>query len=159
MKRLLIALAFSATLVNIPSVWAQAFPSRPITIVVPFPPGGPTDVIARTLAQHMTGTLAQNVVVENVSGVNGNIGVGKVARAANDGYTIGIGHWSTHVVNGAVYPLNFDLLKDFAPLSLVSTNPYLIVAKPAVPASDLKGFIAWLKGNPRQSLCRNRRCW
>ena len=126
--------------------------SRPITIIVPFAAGGPTDVIARTLAQHMRISLGQSVVVENVAGANGNIGVGRVARAAPDGYTIGIGHWSTHVVNGAVYPLPYDLIKDFEPLSLIATNSYLIVAKNAVPANDLKGFIAWLKANPDKAL-------
>jgi tripartite-type tricarboxylate transporter receptor subunit TctC len=127
---------------------AQPYPSRPITIIVPFAAGGPTDVIARTMAQHMRTSLGQNVIVENVAGANGNIGVGRVARAAPDGYTISIGHWSTHVVNGAVYPLPYDLLKDFEPISLIATNSYLIVAKNAVPANDLKSFIAWLKANP-----------
>jgi tripartite-type tricarboxylate transporter receptor subunit TctC len=127
---------------------AQSYPSRLVTLIVPFPAGGPTDVIARTLAQQMRESLGQPVVVENVTGANGNIGVGRVARAAPDGYTITIGHWSTHVVNGAVYPLAYDVLKDFEPISLVATNSYLIVAKNAVPAGDLKSFIAWLKANP-----------
>ena len=127
---------------------AQSFPSRPITIVVPFAAGGPTDTIARILAQHMRGTLGQTVIVENTAGANGNIGVGRVARAAPDGYTLIIGHWSTHVVNGAVYALTHDVLKDFEPISLLATNSYLIVAKNAVPANDLKSFIAWLKANP-----------
>ncbi len=150
MKRWLLMIA--ALLLSAPAVFAQGFPSRPITILVPFAAGGPTDVIARTLAQHMRTTLGQSVVVENVAGANGNIGVGRVARAAPDGYTIGIGHWSTHVVNGAVYPLNYDLIKDFEPLSLIATNAYLIVAKNAIPASDLKSFIAWLKANPDKAL-------
>jgi tripartite-type tricarboxylate transporter receptor subunit TctC len=127
---------------------AQPYPSRPITIVVPFAAGGPTDVIARTLGQHMRGTLGQTVLVDNTAGANGNIGVAKVARAAPDGYTVSIGHWSTHVVNGAVYTLQHDVFKDFEPVSLLSTNSYLIVAKNAVPANDLKSFIAWLKANP-----------
>ena len=148
MKTLLAAVAFAAALVHAPAALAQAYPSRPITIVVPFAAGGPTDVIARTLAQHMRGSLGQSVIVENVAGANGNIGVGRVARAAPDGYTLSIGHWSTHVVNAAVYALPYDVLKDFEPISLISTNTYLIVAKNAVPATDLKGFIAWLKANP-----------
>jgi len=127
---------------------AQPYPSRTISIVVPFAAGGPTDVIARTLAQHMHTSLGQTVIVENVAGANGNIGVGRVARAAPDGYTLIIGHWSTHVVNGAIYPLTFDVLKDFEPISLIATNSYLIVAKNAVPANNLKSFIAWLKANP-----------
>ena len=148
MKTLLAAVAFAAALVHAPAALAQAYPSRPITIVVPFAAGGPTDVIARTLAQHMRGSLGQSVIVENVAGANGNIGVGRVARAAPDGYTLSIGHWSTHVVNAAVYALPYDVLKDFEPISLISTNTYLIVAKNAVPATDLKSFIAWLKANP-----------
>jgi tripartite-type tricarboxylate transporter receptor subunit TctC len=126
MKRLLAVVALS--MMAISSAFAQGFPSRPITIVVPFAAGGPTDVIARTLAQHMRDSLGQSVVVENVAGANGNIGVGRVARAAPDGYTISIGHWSTHVVSGAVYPLTYDLIRDFEPLSLIATNSYLIVA-------------------------------
>jgi tripartite-type tricarboxylate transporter receptor subunit TctC len=126
----------------------QPYPSRPVTIIVPFAAGGPTDVIARTMGQHMRTSLGQSVIVENVAGANGNIGVGRVARSAPDGYTISIGHWSTHVVNGAVYPLTHDVLKDFEPISLIATNSYLVVAKHAVPANDLKSFIAWLKANP-----------
>jgi tripartite-type tricarboxylate transporter receptor subunit TctC len=148
MKTLLAVLAFAASSGSIPTASAQVYPSRAITIVVPFAPGGPTDVIARTLAEPMRGSLGQAVIVENLAGANGNVGVGRVARAAPDGHTIGIGHWSTHVVNGAVYPLTYDLLKDFEPLSLIATNSYLIVAKNAVPANDLKSFIAWLKANP-----------
>ena len=127
---------------------AQAWPARPVSIVVPFAPGGPTDVIARLLAQHMRGTLGQNVLVENVPGANGNIGVAKVARSAPDGYTLSIGHWSTHVVNGAVYPLQHDVLRDFEPIAPIATNAYVIVAKKELPVSDLKGFIGWLKANP-----------
>jgi tripartite-type tricarboxylate transporter receptor subunit TctC len=150
MKTLLTALSCAAAaLVIAPaSAQPQPYPARPITIVVPFAAGGPTDVIARTLAQHMRATLGQTVLVDNTAGANGNIGVGKVARAAPDGYTVSIGHWSTHVVNGAVYPLQYDVLRDFEPVSLLSTNAYLIVAKNAVPANDLKSFIAWLKANP-----------
>ena len=151
MPKLMLKLALlvaAATLICTSATFAQSFPTRPITIVVPFAAGGPTDVIARTLAQHMSGTLGQSVIVDNVAGANGNIGVGKVARAVPDGYTISIGHWSTHVVNGAVYPLTYDLLKDFEPISLIATNSYLIVAKNAVPATDLKGFVSWLKANP-----------
>ncbi len=131
-----------------PIALAQTFPSRPINIVVPFAPGGPTDVIARTLAQHMSASLGQSVVVENVAGANGNVGTGKVARAAPDGHTLSMGHWSTHVVNAAVYPLEYNVLKDFEPLALVTSNAYVIVAKNATPAKDLKGFIEWLKANP-----------
>jgi tripartite-type tricarboxylate transporter receptor subunit TctC len=148
MKRYLSLAALAVTLAMPTLALAQAYPSRAISIVVPFAAGGPTDVIARMMAQHMTGSLGQSVVVENVAGANGNVGVGKVARAAPDGYTLSIGHWSTHVVNAAVYPLPYNVVKDFEPLSLIASNAYVIVAKNAVPAQDLKSFIAWLKANP-----------
>jgi tripartite-type tricarboxylate transporter receptor subunit TctC len=151
MKGLVAAVAFAATLGSISAALAQLYPARPITVVVPFAAGGPTDVIARILAQPMRASLGQSVVIDNVAGANGNIGVGRVARAAPDGYTISIGHWSTHVVAGAVYTLPYDLLKDFEPISLIATNSYLIVAKNAVPANDLKSFIAWLKANPNKA--------
>lgn len=148
MTKLFTVLVLLAVVVGSSSAAAQGLSTRPITIVVPFAPGGPTDVIARTLALHMTGTLGQPVVVENQAGANGSTGTGRVAKAAPDGHTISMGHWSTHVVNGAVYPLTYDLLKDFEPVALVTSNAYLIVAKNALPANDLKGFIAWLKANP-----------
>jgi tripartite-type tricarboxylate transporter receptor subunit TctC len=127
---------------------AQAYPSRPVTIVVPFAAGGPTDTIARVIAQRMRQSLGQTVIIENVTGAAGSIGVGRVARAAPDGYTISIGHWSTHVVNGAIYQLAYDVLNDFEPISLVASNPQLIVAKKTFPPNDLKGLIDWLKANP-----------
>jgi tripartite-type tricarboxylate transporter receptor subunit TctC len=126
----------------------QSYPSRPITIVVPFAAGGATDVIGRIVAEGMKQSLGQPVIIENVTGANGSIGVGRVARAMPDGYTIGIGHWSTHVVNGAIYPLQYDVLADFEPISLIASNPELIVAKNQMPANDLKELIAWLKANP-----------
>jgi tripartite-type tricarboxylate transporter receptor subunit TctC len=152
LKKLTAVLIVLASFGGITPALAQVFPSKPITIVVPFAAGGPTDVIARILSQPMRASLGQPVVVENVTGANGNVGVGKVARAAPDGHTLSIGHWSTHVVNGAVYALPYDLLKDFEPVSLLATNSYLIVAKNAVPANDLKTFIAWLKANPDKAL-------
>ena len=130
------------------SAQAQNFPSKPITIIVPFAAGGPTDVIARVIGERMRGTLGQTVIIENVTGGAGSIGVGRVVRAAPDGYTIGIGHWGTHVVNGATYTLQYDLLKDLAPVAMLASTPSLIVSKSAVPAKDLKELIAWLKANP-----------
>jgi tripartite-type tricarboxylate transporter receptor subunit TctC len=127
---------------------AQAYPARPVTIVVPFAAGGPTDTIARVIAQRMRQSLGQTVIIENVTGAAGSIGVGRVARAAPDGYMISIGHWSTHVVNGAIYQLAYDVLNDFEPISLVASNPQLIVAKKTFPPNDLKGLIDWLKANP-----------
>src|SRR4051812_40818301 len=138
----LLGLAFAA------AAAAQGYPSRNITLVVPFAAGGPTDVIARTLAQHLQKTMGQAVVVENQAGANGNIGVGRVARAAPDGYTLIVGHWSTHVVNGAVYTLTHDVLKDFEPVALIATNAYVIVARQDLPANDLRGLVGWLKANP-----------
>src|SRR5712691_418955 len=126
---------------------AQSYPSRPVTMVVPFAPGGPVDTIARIVGAPMGKTLGQTVVVESVAGAAGTLGVGRVARAAPDGYTLSIGHWGTHVVNGAVYPLSYDLLKDLEPLAMIATNPQLIVAKKSVPAKDLKELVAWLRAN------------
>jgi tripartite-type tricarboxylate transporter receptor subunit TctC len=127
---------------------AQAYPSRPITIVVPFPAGGPTDTLARILAEHMRISLGQPVIIENVSGAGGSIGVGRVARAAPDGYTVSIGHWQTHVLNGASYQLQYDVVKDFEPVSLLADTPQWIVARKTLPAKDLSELIAWLKQNP-----------
>jgi tripartite-type tricarboxylate transporter receptor subunit TctC len=128
--------------------WAQAYPSRSITMVVPFAAGGPVDTLARVLAEQMRPSLGQPVVIENVTGAGGSIGTGRVARAAPDGYTLVIGIWTTHVVNGAIYALQYDVLKDFEPVALLANNPQVIVAKKSMPANDLKGLIAWLKANP-----------
>src|SRR5260221_2558325 len=126
---------------------AQNYPSRPISLVVPFAAGGPTDTIARIFADRLRQSLGQTVVVENTTGAAGTIGTARVVRAAPDGYTVLIGHWSTHVVNGAIYPLTYDLLNDFAPISLIARNPQLLVTKKSVPAKDLKELVAWVKVN------------
>jgi tripartite-type tricarboxylate transporter receptor subunit TctC len=126
---------------------AQTYPTRPIALVVPFSAGGPTDTIARIMAERMGRSLGQTVVVENTTGAGGSIGVGRVARAAPDGYAVGIGHIGTHVISGAVYQLPFDLLKDLEPVAMIATNPQLIVSKNAVPARDLKELLAWVKSN------------
>jgi tripartite-type tricarboxylate transporter receptor subunit TctC len=131
---------------------AQAYPARPITIVVPYPPGGPTDTIARLIAERMRASLGQPVIIENVAGAGGTIGVGRVARAPGDGYTLSIGHWGSHVVNGAVYTLPFDLLTDLDPVALIADGPQLIVAAKSVPAKDLRELIAWLKANPGKAM-------
>ena len=128
--------------------WAQAYPSRPITIVVPFPAGGSTDVIGRILAEKMRSALGQTIIIENVGGAGGSIGVGRVARATPDGYTLDIGQWDTHVANGATYNLTYDLQSGFEPIALISSNPLLILSRKGLPADDLKGLIAWLKTNP-----------
>jgi tripartite-type tricarboxylate transporter receptor subunit TctC len=128
--------------------WAQVYPSRPITMVVPFAAGGGGDVVGRIVAEGMRASLGRPIIIENVSGANGTIGVGRVARAASDGYTFGIGSWTTYVANGATYALPYNVLRNFEPIGLVVTQSSLIVAKKALPASDLKGLIAWLKANP-----------
>jgi tripartite-type tricarboxylate transporter receptor subunit TctC len=128
-------------------VAAQAYPSKPVTIVVPFPPGGPVDTIARIMGDRMRTFLGQPIVVENVGGAAGSIGVGRAARAPADGYTISLGNWATHVVNGAIYPLNYDVLNDFEPVSLILSQPEIVVAKKAMLANNLKDFIGWLKAN------------
>jgi tripartite-type tricarboxylate transporter receptor subunit TctC len=126
---------------------AQGYPAKPITMVGPFAAGGPVDTIARIIAVPMGRTLGQTVLVESVTGAAGTIGVGRVARAAPDGYTLSIGHWGTHVINGAIYPLQYDLLKDLQPLAMIATNPMLIVANASLPVKDLNGLVAWLKAN------------
>jgi tripartite-type tricarboxylate transporter receptor subunit TctC len=127
---------------------SESFPSRPITMVVPFAAGGPLDVTGRILAERMRQALGQPVIVENVGGAGGSIGVGRVARATPDGYTIVLEIWTTAVVNGAIYDLSYDVQKDFAPISPVSDGPNIVVSKKSLPADDLKGLIAWLKDNP-----------
>ena len=127
---------------------AQAFPSRPITMVVPVPAGGAMDSNARLVAEGMRTALGQAVVIENVPGASGSIGVGRVARAAPDGYTITYAAFVTHVVNGAVYPLQYDVLTDFEPVAFIAGTPWLICAKNDLPVNDLRGLIAWLKANP-----------
>jgi tripartite-type tricarboxylate transporter receptor subunit TctC len=127
---------------------AQTYPSRPITIIVPVPPGGVADPIARILADRLTTTLGQPVVVENVTGASGSIGVSRAARAAPDGYTLSIGNWLSHVGASAVYPVQYDVLKDFEAVSLLTNSPIVMTARKDFPASDLKALIAWLKANP-----------
>jgi tripartite-type tricarboxylate transporter receptor subunit TctC len=129
------------------SAASQAWPAKPVTMVVAFAAGGPTDTIARLMAAAMGSRLGQTVVVENTTGAAGTIGVGRVAKAAPDGYTLGIGHWSTHVVNGAIYALPYDLLNDFEPVAMLATNPQIVVTKPSMPAKDLKELIAYVKAN------------
>ena len=126
---------------------AQTYPARPITMVVPFAAGGGADAIVRTIADRMRVALGQTVIIENLAGADGTIGIGRVSRAAGDGYTLVTGSWSTFVAAGAVYALPYNLLNDFAPITLVATQPLIIVAKKTVPANDLKGFVAWLQDN------------
>jgi tripartite-type tricarboxylate transporter receptor subunit TctC len=130
------------------SARADDYPSHPITLVVPFSAGGPTDAMARILADHMRSTLGQTILIENVTGAAGSLGVGRVVRAAPDGYTVSIGHLGTHVANGAIYKLGYDLVTDLEPVVLLPSNPMIIVSKNAVPAKSLKDLLAWLKAKP-----------
>jgi tripartite-type tricarboxylate transporter receptor subunit TctC len=127
--------------------WSQTYPSRPITMIVPYPAGGLFDALARILAEPMRGALSQTVVIENVGGAGGSIAVGRVARSAPDGYTIAIGSADQFVVNAAIYPLQYDVVKDFEPVAVLISGPIVIVTKNAVPAKNLKELIPWLKAN------------
>jgi tripartite-type tricarboxylate transporter receptor subunit TctC len=146
-RKLIIAAACVAASLCIGVANAETYPTHPITMIVPLGPGGSTDVIARIVAQGMRDALGQPIIVENTTGAGGTIGLGRLARSTPDGYTIGIGQWGTNVANGAIYPLQYDLLTDFEPIGLIASQPFLIDAKKAVPADDLKGLIAWLKAN------------
>jgi tripartite-type tricarboxylate transporter receptor subunit TctC len=149
MRRVSLAIVLAGTLGTLTGATAQIYPSRPITMIVPFAAGGPNDTIGRILAERMRAPLGQPVIIENVVGANGTLGVGRAARAAPDGYTLSIGGFNSHVVNGAVYALAYDVLSDFEPVALLSSSGGgLIVARKAMPAHDLKGLIAWLKANP-----------
>jgi tripartite-type tricarboxylate transporter receptor subunit TctC len=148
MKMWLLATTITVILGTMGHAPAQVYPSRPITMVVPFAAGGPTDVIGRIVAEGMRASLGQPIIIENVTGAGGSIGVGRVVRAAPDGYTISIGQWGSHVTNGAIYALPYDLLNDLAPLAWIATGTPLIVSRNTLPAKDLGGLIAWLKANP-----------
>jgi tripartite-type tricarboxylate transporter receptor subunit TctC len=147
MRKLLVVTTLAALTASIASASAQNFPTRPVTIVVPFAAGGPADAMARVIGDRMRNSLGQQVIIENVAGAGGSTGVGRVVRAPPDGYTVSIGHWSTHVVNGAIYDLPYDLLRDLEPVARLPSNPQWVVAKKSVPATDLKELIAWLKAN------------
>jgi tripartite-type tricarboxylate transporter receptor subunit TctC len=150
-KPICVAAAFAAILAGIlggiGGAAAQTFPSRPVTMIVPLGIGGSTDVIARIVAEGMRASLGQPVVVENVTGAGGTLGVGRVARAAPDGYTISLGQWGTNMANGAIYPLQYDIIGDFEPVALIANQPFLIDSRKTMPAKDLKDLIAWLKAN------------
>src|SRR5947209_6733958 len=148
MRRQTLLAAIATILAGTAGATAQTYPTRPITMVVAFAAGGSGDTISRIIAEHMRSTLGQTVIVENVGGAAGSIGVGRVARAQPDGYTIIAGNWPTHVLNGAIYSLNYDVLKDFQPLSLVATESIVIVGRKDFPAAGLKNLIEWLRANP-----------
>ncbi len=146
--KFLAKLAFAAAALAAGSVSAQTYPAKPVTMIVPFAAGGPTDVIARIVGEHMSRTLGQQIVIENVAGAGGTTGTTRAAQAANDGYTIMMGHMGTHGAAPALYPnLRYDPTKDFEPIGLAAGTPILIVAKKAFPANDLKGFVDHVKAN------------
>ena len=126
---------------------AQPWPTRQITIVVPFSAGGPTDTLARIMSEPMRRFLGQTIIVDNTTGAGGSIGVGRVVRSAPDGYTLSIGHWGTHVVNGAYYKLTYDLLTDLEPIAMIATNPQMVITRSVVPAQNLKELVQWIKTN------------
>ncbi len=126
---------------------AQAFPSRPITVVIPYPAGGPTDSLMRALSEAMRLSLGQPLIIENVSGAAGNIGVARVVGAPADGYTASVGNTASHAINGAIYPLKYDLLKDLEPVALLPSSPFLLESRSTVPAKTLRELIAWAKAS------------
>jgi tripartite-type tricarboxylate transporter receptor subunit TctC len=148
MTKLIMAAAIAALVAGIGGAKAQTYPTRPITMIAPFPAGGPSDALARILSEPLRAALGQPIVIENVAGAGGNIGVGRLARAAPDGYTIGIGQWSTHVVNAVTYSLPYDVLHDFEPIALLAITPQLIIARKNFPANSVKELVEWLKANP-----------
>jgi tripartite-type tricarboxylate transporter receptor subunit TctC len=129
------------------SAQAQNFPARPVSVIVTYPPGGPVDTVTRIVTEHLRGTFGQPFVIENVGGAGGSIGVGRLARATPNGYTIGVGDIGAFVLNGAVYALPYDLLTDFEPIALLATSPLLVLTRSTTPAKDLKELVAWLKDN------------
>ena len=145
MRKLMVALALVASLCGGAVAQAQTYPSRPITLLVGFPPGGPTDALARLLADAMGRTLGQAVVVETVSGASGTISTGRVVHAAPDGYTIGIGNWTSHIGSPAIYALDYDVQKDLQPISLLAYSPLWVLGKEALPPNNAAELIAWLK--------------
>ena len=151
MKMSIAAIALVSMLANVAGSEAQTYPTWRITMIVPFAAGGPTDTLARILGAHVGAQLGQIVVVENVTGASGSIGVGRVARSAPDGCTLVIGHWGTHVLNGAIYTLPYDVVSDFRPIALLASNPQLIVSNNALPPKNLRELVAWLKDNPNKA--------
>ena len=147
MRLLLAAAAAVAVVTGAVSAAAQTYPNKSVTIIVPFAAGGPSDALARIMGEHMKSTLGQSFVVENVTGAAGSIGVGRAVRATPDGYTISFGHLGTHVANGAIYPLPYDMLVDLEPVVLLPSNPMVVVSRGNLPATNLKELIAWLKAN------------
>jgi tripartite-type tricarboxylate transporter receptor subunit TctC len=149
MQKTFLAVLFATLAFATSAPAAEKFPSHPITIVVPFSAGGPSDAMMRILGEHMKVALGETILIENTTGAGGSIGVGRVVHSPADGYTIGFGHLGTHVANGAIYKLNYDLVTDLEPIVLLPSNPMIVVSKNAVPAKSLKELLAWLKDRPQ----------
>jgi tripartite-type tricarboxylate transporter receptor subunit TctC len=147
MRRAVLAMLFTLLALS-GSAFAENFPSHPITVIVPFSAGGPSDAMMRIMAERMKSTLGETILIENVTGAGGSLGVGRTVRSPPDGYTIGFGHLGTNVANGAIYKLGYDLIADLEPVVLLPSNPMIIVSKNAVPAKSLKELLAWLKSRP-----------
>jgi tripartite-type tricarboxylate transporter receptor subunit TctC len=142
------ATAFVVVAAPIEHLCAQGYPSRSITVIVPYPAGGPADTVGRIMVEGMRKSLGQPLIIENVAGASGSVGVGRVARAAPDGYTLILGNWAANALNGAIFTLSYDLMNDFTPVSWLANEPQFIVAKKSMPANNLKELVAWLKANP-----------
>ena len=147
--RAIVAVAIAALLqaAALHTAGAENYPTRPVTLIVPYPAGGPSDVLTRILAERLKTALGQPIIIENVTGAGGSIGVGRVARSAPDGYTLAIGHNQTHVINGASMNLPYDVVKDFEPVSLIADTPQWLISRKTLPPNDVKELIAWLKAN------------
>jgi tripartite-type tricarboxylate transporter receptor subunit TctC len=156
MRQILASIAvLTAVLTGIAGAHAQTYPSRQITIVAGFPPGGPTDTVSRILAEHMKGTLGQTVIVETASGASGTIAGAKVARATPDGYTLIVGNWTSSVGPGVIYPLSYHVMNDFEPIALLTSSYLWIIGRKDLPASNVKELVAWLKANPGKASAAN----
>jgi tripartite-type tricarboxylate transporter receptor subunit TctC len=149
MKKTFLTALIAASVFATTAPAAEKFPTHPITIVVPFAAGGPSDAMTRILGERMKVTLGETILVENTTGAGGSIGVGRVVHSPPDGYTIGFGHLGTHVANGAIYKLNYDLVADLEPIVLLPSNPMIVVSKNAVPAKALPELLSWLKSRPQ----------
>ena len=143
-----IAVALAVVLAGVMGVRAETYPSKPITMIVPFPAGGPTDTVARIMSEHMSKTLGQSILVETVTGAGATIGVGRVVSAAPDGYTLSIGNWSSHVGSPAIYPVHWNPVNDLAAIARLPVSSLMIVGKESLPVKDAKELIAWLKAKP-----------
>ena len=153
MKHILVAIL--ALLTGVATAAAQSYPSRPVTVIVPFPAGGPTDTLARIFAEYAKGPLGQPVIVENVAGAGASIGIGRAVASPPDGYTLSLGNWTSHVGAGAIYPVNWHILNDLAPVAKLPVSTLIIVGKNGLPANNIRELIAWMKANPGKASIAN----